>query len=57
MSTIKKHLDKMLNETKKLNSEKHVTEADEFTAVNDIELTIHEARKVFERTKNIEKQE
>ncbi len=29
------------------------TEPDEFVAVNDIEIAIHEAEKTFERTKNI----
>ncbi len=44
----------MLEEIKKLNDEKHVTEADEFVAINDVELAIHEARKTFERTKKID---
>jgi hypothetical protein len=35
----------------------HVTESDEFVAVNEIELAVHEARKVFERTKKIEDEE
>ena len=41
--------------------EKLVTEADEFTAVSDISISIHnlrgkiyDARKVFERTKDVE---
>ena len=36
-----------------LNEGGYVTEADEFAAVKDIEIAVYEARKVFERTKNI----
>ncbi len=63
MSSIKKHLDRILAITKQLNEE-HTTEADEFVAVdeikqavNEVELTVHEARKAFERTKNIHDEE
>ena len=59
MSSIKSHLDAILKETDELQQE-HTTEADEFVAVeeivqavNKVELTIHEARAVFERTKKI----
>lgn len=65
MGTIQEHFGNLLNETQELS--KHITEADEFVAVNDIrrviedsreniknlELKIYEARKVFERTKDI----
>jgi hypothetical protein len=56
MSHIREHLDVMLHEIKKLNGENHVTEADEFVAVNDVELAIYEARKTFERTKKIDEE-
>jgi hypothetical protein len=36
-----------------LNENGYVTEADEFAAVKDIEIAVHKARKVFERTKDI----
>ena len=59
MSTIKEHLGNILKETSALLNE-HTTEADEFIAVDEIEQavngvqkTVHEARKVFERTKRI----
>lgn len=51
MSSIKKHLEKMLDETTRLNLDGHVTEPDEFVAVNEIERAIHNARIVFERMK------
>lgn len=56
---IKECIDKLLEDTNELS--KYVTEPDEFVAVEDIrqainkvELKIHEARKVFERTKEVE---
>lgn len=53
MRTIKDCLDEMSKTvTEELSA--HTTEPDEYTAVKDIELAIHEARKVFERTKNID---
>jgi hypothetical protein len=62
MSSIKSHLDGILEITKQLHEE-HTTEADEFVAVdeikqavNKVELTVHEARKVFERTKKIDEE-
>lgn len=55
MSSIKKHFDNILKETIALHRKKYVTEPDEFVAINDIEIAVHEARKVFERTKNIDK--
>jgi len=58
MSSIKEHLNNLLDETRQLSS--HVTEVNEFVAVDDIrqainelELTIYQARKTFERTKEI----
>ena len=56
MSSIKEHLDKILGETNELSVDGHTTEPDEFTAVKDIEIAVCEARKVFERTKNINEQ-
>lgn len=55
MSNIKKHFDNILKETITLHREKYITGPDEFVAINDIEIAVHEARKVFERTKNIDK--
>jgi len=55
MSSIKEHLDNILKETIALHREKYITGPDEFVAINDIEIAVHEARKVFERTKNIDK--
>lgn len=37
----------------KLNQNGHVTEPDEFVAMTDVEAAVNQARKVFERTKNI----
>lgn len=58
MKTIKEILermqelaDEMLDLTNELSEQ--MTEPNEFVAVKDIEIAIHEARKVFERTKNI----
>ena len=60
MSTIKQHLENILNETTALLNE-HTSSPDEFLAVDEIEqhvnrmqLAVHEARKVYERTKDIE---
>ncbi len=55
MSSIKSLLNAILDITAKLSAE-HVNQADEFTAVKEVELAVHEARKVFERTKKIEEQ-
>lgn len=61
MSTIKEHLEKILKETSVLLNE-HTTSPDEFLAaaeieqaVNKMQLACHEARKVYERTKDIGK--
>jgi len=58
MSTVKEHLANLLKETHLLSD--HITEADEFVAVDSIrqaikelELRIHEVRRTFERTKEI----
>lgn len=55
---IKECIDKLLKDTTELS--KHVTQPNEFVvtedirqAVNEVGLKIHEARKVFERTKKI----
>ena len=60
MATIKEHLSNLRKETEQLS--KHITEANEFVIVDDIrhligelEFSIHEAEKVFESTKEIEK--
>jgi len=54
MSSIKEHLGKIEEEIFKLNQDGHITESDEFVAITDIEIAINSARKVFERTKNID---
>ncbi|MHC4790334.1 MAG: hypothetical protein ACYS8Y_02680 [Planctomycetota bacterium] len=51
ISSIKEHLDNIADELNKLSQ--YTTGPDEFVAVNDIELAVYNARKVFERTKNI----
>lgn len=51
MDSVKEHLDNILNEVHLLNH--CTTEPDEFVAVHEIELAVHNATKVFERTKNI----
>ena len=53
MSSIKSLLNAILAITKKLATE-HMTESDEFAAINEIEMAVHEARKVLERTKKID---
>jgi len=55
MSSIKEHLENMEFQIHRINQDGHVTEPDEFVIVTGIETAINEARKVFERTKNIEK--
>ena len=49
--TIKEILDSIDLAIHQLNGQ--TTEADEFAAVKDIEIAVYEARKVFERTKDI----
>lgn len=51
--TIKGILDNIDLAIEQLNRSGCVTEPDEFAAVKDIEIAIYEARKVFERTKDI----
>jgi len=51
MKTIRKLLDKLSLTAHELSL--RATEPDEFVVVNDLEIAIHEAEKVFERTKNI----
>jgi len=55
MSSIKEHLENMEFQIHRINQDGHVTEPDEFVVVTGIEMAINEARKVFERTKNIAK--
>lgn len=55
MSNIKSLLNAMLDITRKLAAE-HVNQSDEFVAINEIELAVHEARIVFERTKKIDEE-
>jgi len=55
MSSIKEHLENMEFQIHRMNQDGHVTEPDEFVIVADIEIAINEARKAFERTKNIAK--
>lgn len=51
--TIKEILDSIDFAICQLNKQGYVTEPDEFSAVKDIEIAVYEARKVFERTKDI----
>jgi len=51
MSTIAEHLAEIERQIHQLNIEGHVTEADEFIVISDLEIAIHEVRKVFERMK------
>ena len=53
--TIEETLDSIDLAISQLNQNGYVTEADEFAAVKDIEIAVYEARKVFERTKDIAK--
>ena len=62
MASINEHLENILKETTALLNG-HTTSPDEFLAVDEIEqavnkmkLAVHEARKVYERTKDIEKE-
>ncbi len=55
MGTIKEHLETMLDQIGRLHLDNHVTEGDEATAVNKLELAVHEARQVFERRKDLDK--
>ena len=62
MATIAEHLGNILKETSALLNE-HTNSADEFIAVDEIEQavdklqkTVHEARKVYERTKDTDRQ-
>lgn len=55
MKTIRKLLDKLSLTAHELSLQ--ATEADEFVVVNEIEIAVHEAEKVFERTKNINNEE
>lgn len=48
MSTIEKHLHQIEDILKWMDDEKHVREPNEFVAVEEIRIAVHEARKVFE---------
>lgn len=56
MGSIKGHLDAILKETGEL-ADVHSSQANEFIAVNEIEIAVHEARKAFGHTKDIDKEE
>lgn len=52
MKKIKKLLEKLSETAHELSLQ--ATEADEFVVVKDIEIAVHEAQKVFKRTKEME---
>ena len=56
MSTISDHLFDIQETLDIMNRQGLVTEPDEFVAVKDIEIAVNRAKKVFERTKQKEKQ-
>jgi len=56
LKTIKDHFAAILNEVHLMSLKGYVTQPDEFVAVNEIELAVYEARKVFERNGKIEKE-
>ena len=57
MSTISDHLINIQETLDIMNSQGLVTEPDEFVAVKDIEIAVNRAKKVFERTKQKDKQQ
>lgn len=48
MSAIEKHLHQIEDILKWMDDEGHVKESNEFVAVEDIRIAVHNARKVFE---------
>jgi len=54
VSSIKNHLVALLTETAEMWKDGHITEPDEYTAFKDLEIQIHEVKKVFERNKDID---
>ena len=50
-STIRGHLNRILDEINAL--QQVVSQADEFTVLEDLKLAVYATRKVFERTKEI----
>jgi len=56
MSTIKEHIDKLFDELNKIQVDGHITQADEFLAFNEIDLSVNKLRKTCEQTKDIERQ-
>jgi len=56
MRTINEHIKALEHEIYLLNCGNHVTEADEFIAVHEIELALHKAKEIFQRTKDIDKE-
>ena len=56
MSSISDHLFDIQETLDIMNRQGLVTEHDEFVAVKDIEIAVNRARVVFERTKQIEKE-
>lgn len=62
MSTIKEHIDNILVETGALASDHvHMDKmatcwADKHTAINAVEIAVHDMRKVFESTNGIDKE-
>jgi len=54
MSTIKEHLDKILDETKELHTHAQKEFGNECAAINAIELAAHEARQAFDQRVNLD---
>ena len=56
MSTLKNHFDDLYRAIKGINENGHVDQADEFSAMAELQDAIHQARKTFERTKDMDKE-
>ena len=59
MSLVFEHIsrieDVVVEQMRQLQEDGHIKEPDQWSAVNDITIAVHLARKVFERSVNIEK--
>lgn len=56
MGTIQEHIDAILQHTHEL-AEEHIESPDEFLAVNEVELQVGAARRIFERYGRLPEQE
>ena len=54
MSSIRKHLSNIQDELDALTIDGHRSRADEYAASKEVEFAVHELRKVFERTQDID---